>query len=186
MVGGSCRPGPGVMGMDSQRFKELAAPSLLNALLLQARRLTRNNADAKDLLQDTLERGLRHYDRFCYGSLAVWLARVMHNLFIDRCRRRRTDPLPLEHDHTPVAAVLSPSPRWMRVSDELLQQAVATLDPLSREIFLKHEVVGRSYNQIAADLGIAPATVGSRLFRTRLKIREYLCSALPADGVAHE
>jgi len=174
------------MGMDSQRFKDLAAPTLLSSLLVQARRLTRNSADAKDLVQDTLERGLRHYDRFSYGALGVWLARVMHNLFIDRCRRRRTDPLPLDNQNAPVAPTMGPSPRWMRVSDEMLQQAVATLDPLSREIFLRHEVAGKTYAEIGADLGVAPATVGTRLFRTRQKIREYLSGSFEQDGVAHE
>ena len=172
--------------MDSQRFKDLAAPARLSSLLVQARRLTRNSADAKDLVQDTLERGLRHYDTFSYGSLGVWLARVMHNLFIDRCRRGRTAPLPLDHQTAPIAPALAPSPRWMRVSDEALQQAVAALDPLSREIFLRHEVAGKTYAEIAADLGVAPATVGTRLFRSRQRIREHLDGAFEQDGVAHD
>lgn len=171
--------------MDPQRFKDLAAPSLLRSLLVEARRLTRNSADAKDLVQDTLERGLRHHDRFSYGSMGVWLARVMHNLFIDRCRRRRADPVPLDSENVPHAAP-GPAPRWMRVSDEMLQRAVASLDPLSREIFLRHEVAGKTYTEIAADLGVAAATVGSRLFRTRHKIREFLTTVFDKDGVTHD
>jgi RNA polymerase sigma-70 factor (ECF subfamily) len=172
--------------MESQRWKDLAAPQLLNSLLVEARRLTRNGADAKDLVQDTIERGLRHADRFSYGSLGVWLARVMHNLFIDRCRRRRTEPLPLEIESVPAPLPVGPTPRWMRVSDESLQRAVAALDPLSRQIFQEHEVEGKSYAEIAADLGVAPATVGTRLFRTRQKIRECLNQSFEQDGVAHE
>jgi RNA polymerase sigma-70 factor, ECF subfamily len=173
--------------MESRRFEDLAAPHLLDALLVEARRLTRNGADASDLVQDTIERGMRHYERFSYGSLGVWLARVMHNLFIDRCRRRRTEPLPGEIDSVPAPPPpVGPPPAWMRVSDEMLQQAVATLDPLSRDVFIKHEVEGQSYAQIASDLGVAPATVGTRLFRTRRKIREFLLRSFEQDGVAHE
>ena len=172
--------------MESERWKDLAAPNLLNSLLVEARRLTRNGADAKDLVQDTIERGLRHYDRFSYGSIGVWLSRVMHNLFIDRCRRRRTEPLPLESEAVPAPPPVGPTPRWMRVSDEGLRQAVAALDPLSRDIFQKHEIEGKSYAEIAADLGVATATVGTRLFRTRQKIREFLLRSFEQDGVAHE
>jgi RNA polymerase sigma-70 factor, ECF subfamily len=172
--------------MESERWKDLAAPNLLNSLLVEARRLTRNGADAKDLVQDTIERGLRHYDRFSYGSIGVWLSRVMHNLFIDRCRRRRTEPLPLETETVPAPPPVGPTPHWMRVSDEGLRQAVAALDPLSRDIFEKHELEGKSYAEIAADLGVATATVGTRLFRTRQKIREFLLRSFEQDGVAHE
>ena len=153
---------------------DLVGPDLIEHLTEQATRLTRNPADAKDLVQDTIERGLRNRHRFSYGSLGLWLTRVMHNLFIDRCRRKRLDPLSKD---TPDPAIAGDAdfgqdvPIWTQVSDEMLQQAIDALDPPSREVFLRHEVDHWPYARIAAALGIAVPTVGTRLHRARRKIR---------------
>src|SRR3954468_8728711 len=61
----------------------------VRVLSMQASSLAANPVLAEDLVQDTLERALRHQGRFCPGtSLRSWLMRIMRNLFIDRCRER--------------------------------------------------------------------------------------------------
>jgi RNA polymerase sigma-70 factor, ECF subfamily len=162
-------------GGEASGLQALGEPQVLGPLLVEARRLTGNSSDAKDLVQDTIERGLRHYDRFSYGSVDLWLVRIMRNLLIDRRRRQSAGPMRGVKDRDlPVEMPLPSPPMWMKVSDEMLRQAQATLHPLYREAFVKREIEGKSYKEIAQDLGVSTATVGTRVFRSRLKIREYL------------
>jgi RNA polymerase sigma-70 factor (ECF subfamily) len=158
---------------------------LQSELLLEAGRLTRNAADAQDLLQDTLERGLRKGERFTYGSLRAWLMHIMRNLFIDRCRSRRTaqanvDLLSLADESPP-----APLPAWATVTDAELEAAVAALDPSARSVVVLREREGLSYAEIAQRLSIPPATVGTRLLRARRRLRELLePTSAGSEGVA--
>src|SRR5215475_1051441 len=64
--------------------------ALLTAI---ARRLCGNDADAADLVHDTYERALRAWDRYSdRGNLRSWMVAILHNLFIDRCRKHRRAP----------------------------------------------------------------------------------------------
>src|SRR5690349_16353158 len=77
-------PQPGVAAFS-------AAVAEHHALLSgMARRLCGEGAEAQDLVQDTLERALKSYDRLAPDSnVRAWLITILHNVFIDRCRRRR-------------------------------------------------------------------------------------------------
>ena len=67
----------------------------LPGLVRYARYLTRNPADADDLVQDTLERAIARGDTFRGdSSLPTWLHRVMHRRFLDTRRRRIPEPTP--------------------------------------------------------------------------------------------
>src|SRR5215475_8652844 len=62
-------------------------------LTATARRLCGNDADAADLVHDTYERALRAWDHYSErGNLKAWLMAIMHNQFIDRCRKGKRDP----------------------------------------------------------------------------------------------
>src|SRR5947209_9864481 len=72
----------------SAREFESEAISQLSALLGVASRLTRNNADAQDLVQDTLLKAMRARDQFEAGTnMRAWLLRILTNTFINRYRR---------------------------------------------------------------------------------------------------
>jgi RNA polymerase sigma-70 factor (ECF subfamily) len=148
---------------------------LQSELRREAGRLTRNAADAEDLLQDTLERGLRKYELYRYGSLRTWLVHIMRNLFIDRCRRKRRVESGVELLSIPAES--APLPKWAEVSDGALAAAIAELDPLAREVIVLKEREGRTYMEIAARLGIPVNTVGTRLLRARQKLRKLLAGA---------
>jgi RNA polymerase sigma-70 factor (ECF subfamily) len=176
--------------MSEPKFGALAAPHLLDQLFAHALRLTRSRADAQDLVQATVERGLRHFDRFSYGSLAVWLTRVMYNLFVDDCRRRKHETVQSELELDQVApcsdSLPERPPEWTRVSDHMLEEAVNELEPLSRAIFMDHEVEGLRYEEIARKRGIPIGTVGTRLYRARRRMRATLLRRAEAGDPALE
>jgi RNA polymerase sigma-70 factor (ECF subfamily) len=100
----------------------------------------------------------------------------MHHLFIDRCRKlsRRPPHDAIEGESVP-EEVIEPEPPWASLSIEDVRAALAELDASFRRVYELHVFEKYSYDQIAADLGIQKATVGTRLNRARHKLREILC-----------
>ncbi|MFT3695561.1 MAG: RNA polymerase sigma factor [Kofleriaceae bacterium] len=144
------------------------------ALLGIARKLCRNNDDAHDLVQNTYERALRKLDRYGeQGNAKAWLVAIMHNLFIDQCRakkrRGQTTELPTE------LAQPEPTepPKWTKLDDKQVTAALAKIGDEFRRVYELH-AAGKSYDEIAAELKIAKATVGTRLLRARQKLRDQL------------
>ena len=141
--------------------------------------LTRNTAEASDLVQDALERALREWDRFTPGTNArAWVTAILSRLFIDGWRRRRRRPALVALDDMDLAGpppdvAADPAP-WDNVSDADLDRAVAALpDPL-RDVFRLNVVDHLSYGDISATLGIPVNTVGTRLMRARRRLRASL------------
>jgi RNA polymerase sigma-70 factor (ECF subfamily) len=147
-----------------------------------ARRLCGNDADAADLVHDTYERALRAWERYSdRGNLRSWLVAILNNLFIDRCRKHRRTPRTEALDHHEVAAPEpSAAPAWSHVTDQQIDAALATLGPEFRRVYELH-VRGRSYDEIAAELRIAKATVGTRLIRARKKLKDALLRDLGGE-----
>jgi RNA polymerase sigma-70 factor (ECF subfamily) len=148
-----------------------------------ARRLCGNDADAADLVHDTYERALRAWDRYAdRGNLRSWMVAILHNLFIDRCRKIQRTPRTCALDDLEVAApeVAAP-PAWSRVTEQQVTAALATLTVEFRRVYELH-AGGRSYDQIAAELQIAKATVGTRLVRARRKLRDALLRELGGEA----
>ena len=147
-----------------------------------ARRLCGNDADAADLVHDTYERALRAWDRYAdRGNLRSWLVAILNNLFVDRCRKHRRTPRTEAIDEVEVAAPEpSAAPAWAHVTDQQIDAALATLGPEFRRVYELH-VLGRSYDEIAAELNIAKPTVGTRLIRARRKLKEALLRDLGGE-----
>jgi len=147
-----------------------------------ALRLCKTPVDADDLAQDCMERALRRFDTLTPGTNArAWLLTILHNAFIDRCRRRTIDKLAHDIDGVPLPAPEpSEPPAWASVTAEQLAAAVARLDDEFRAGYRLHGD-GRSYQEMAATLGIPVNTVGTRLSRARSKLRALLEAALVAQ-----
>jgi RNA polymerase sigma-70 factor (ECF subfamily) len=140
-----------------------------------ARRLCGNDADAADLVHDTYERALRAWDRYAdRGNLRSWMVAILNNLFIDRCRKTRRTPKTEAIDDLELAApeVAAP-PAWTNVTDQQITVALATLGTEFRRVYELH-ALGRSYDEIAVEMKIAKATVGTRLIRARKKLKDAL------------
>lgn len=162
-------------GADFSRDVLPLQPNLMRVAL----GLTRNAAEASDLVQDALERALREWGRFTPGTNArAWVTAILSRLFIDGWRRRRRRPALVGLDDTDLAGpspdgAPDPAP-WDNVSDADLERAVAELpDPL-RHVFTLNVVDHLSYGDIGAALGIPVNTVGTRLLRARRRLRASL------------
>ncbi len=163
---------------DSHSFAAFARQheALLRATAL---RLCGNPADARDLVQDTIERGLRNLERFQPGTDGrAWLLTILHRLFIDRCRsrtRERRADLSVEEVEERIAAPeVEAAPAWASISPEQLEEALARIPEEFSAVYRLHAIEGRSYIEISGKLGIPKATVGTRLIRARRKLREVL------------
>lgn len=148
--------------------------SEVSALATLARQLCGNSFDADDLVQDTLERALRAQSRYVdRGNRTGYLATILRNRFRDQFRvmRRQTQPTN-EIDRVP-----APDPTelaaWEHVTPDQVSQALSQLDDSFRRVYELY-ARGRSYGDIARELGISINTVGTRLLRARAKLRGLL------------
>jgi RNA polymerase sigma-70 factor, ECF subfamily len=141
----------------------------------QAVGLLRNQTDADDLVQDTVERALAHQHLFRPGtSLKAWTRSIMRNLFIDGTRRRPVwVTVDLDQLTAPSPTPTEPGPLDLfRVEDVLL--AAGQLRGREREMFNLAHVQRLPYQRIAERFHMRADTVGTRLFRIRRKLRAIL------------
>jgi RNA polymerase sigma-70 factor, ECF subfamily len=164
-----------------RRARERLEAALVDAepvLSRIAERMCANAADARDLVQDTLERATRQGLPPEVRNPPGWLVTIMHNIFIDRCRARSRRPNhePLADQHTNVTQIDPdpPEPAWSRITVDDVRAALTELDPTYSEVYDLHTFQHWSYDQIAARLSIQRVTVGTRLNRARKKLREVL------------
>jgi RNA polymerase sigma-70 factor, ECF subfamily len=146
-------------------------------LAARARALCRPPLDPDDLVQDVLERALRGSVGLRDGArLRSWLFTILTNTFIDRLRQLRAQPHPEDVDAAELAADgdTEHDPDWAALTGDHLRDAVARLPDELREVYTLHALEGRDYLAIAAQLGIAKATVGTRLLRARKQLRALL------------
>jgi RNA polymerase sigma-70 factor, ECF subfamily len=154
-----------------------AVVALRPDLLVLARRTCASEADAADVVQDTLESALQAGDRLtAVENLKAWLVTILHRRIIDLFRRREREQLgdPPEEPAVTQEAPPADAPLWSRIDIAQLRAAVERLEPEFREVFVLHAFERRSYRHIAEALGIPSNTVGTRLLRARRKLRVLL------------
>lgn len=143
-----------------------------------AYRLTGNPDDASDLAQEVLLRVRRGLANYQPGSFDGWLWRITRNAFLDdirRKKRRPTSSLPEEIDR--FSAISTPSPDDVLASIRLgedVQKALLGLPYDFREAVVMCDVIGLSYDEIAAASAVPVGTVRSRIHRGRKMMREAL------------
>jgi RNA polymerase sigma-70 factor (ECF subfamily) len=149
-------------------------------------RLTRNPADAEDLVQETYLRAFRFQERFAAGSnLRAWLFKILTNTAISRFRhtsRESGDASLDEMEESDLYARIAQSGQGESAEDELLsavldvdvRQAIEELPEPFRIAVVLSDVEGFSYKEIADMLEIPLGTVMSRLFRGRRILRKRL------------
>lgn len=149
---------------------------LLPKLRSFALRLCRNPDQADDLVQTTCERAIRSLDQFDPATrLDSWMFRILQNLYLnslrDSANRSRLFDLAmmdLEESYDGAKAAAS------SLELKKVQSFIGQLDEDNRQVLLKIAVEGRSYKDVAEELGVPIGTVTSRLARARLKLREWL------------
>jgi RNA polymerase sigma-70 factor (ECF subfamily) len=152
-----------------------------------ALRLTRNRADADDLIQETLTRAYASFGRFEPGTNAkAWLYRILTNAFITSCRKRRHEPQltsisDLQDWQFARATYCPPSglrPPDIEVLDKLpdphLQRALQQLPGHFRTAVYLADIEGYGCKEIADIMGTPIGTVTSRIYRARRQLRGLL------------
>ncbi len=166
---------------------EASVLSQLGILYHTALGMTNHPQDAEDLLQETMLKAFRFAHTYQPGSnLRAWLFRILHTSAINRYRKQATQPIPLPDieqidsflaSHASKETRLSsPDPAEALLYQELsaeVQQALATLSPLSLSILLRASEE-MSMQEIADDLCIPLGTVLSRLYRSRQSLQKRL------------
>jgi RNA polymerase sigma-70 factor (ECF subfamily) len=157
---------------QQQDFDDLVLP-LIEALYTRAFFLERTRGEACDLVQDTLERALRSFHQFRSGTnVRRWLFRIMHNLFVDRYRRRAREVRSTSIDDLDLPAPEpDPAPPWEHLNDDDIADLLSGLSRPFREVLELHFLNNLSYQDIGRSLSIPTATVGTRLLRARNKLR---------------
>ncbi|HLL85365.1 MAG TPA: RNA polymerase sigma factor, partial [Longimicrobium sp.] len=102
-------------------------------LYRKALQLCGSQSDARDLVQETFERGLRSYDRYKpQGTGVSWLMTILRNLVIDRCRSRVREPRVMDSPEELEAQLAVPEPEagpaWSTITPEQVREALGKLN----------------------------------------------------------
>ena len=156
----------------------------LEPLYATALRLTRNRADAEDLVQDTLVKAFRFSDKFERGTnLRAWLSTILHNTWRNRVRDAgreavEVDSTRLEGAETAVdGSSTSETPEQLLLRntlDEDLRVALDELPDVFRQAVWMRDVEEFSYAEIAKMLDVPIGTVMSRISRGRRMLLDHL------------
>ncbi|MCS5478895.1 RNA polymerase sigma factor SigE [Corynebacterium sp. YIM 101645] len=147
-------------------------------------RLSGNPHDADDLTQETFMRVFRSLKHYQPGTFEGWLHRITTNLFLDMVRHRskiRMEALPEDYDRLPGTDMTPEQAYNVANLDPALQAALDSLSPDFRVAVVLCDVVGMSYDEIAATLGVKMGTVRSRIHRGRTQLRSSLEAAAQKD-----
>ena len=156
----------------------------LDALYHVALRLTRNRAEAEDVVQEALLRAFRNFRRFNPDTnCRAWLFTILRNVFLNRVRREGRE-VP-EGDATLLTAAAdsatAPEPTgnpeeefFQTVVHGDVDRALQTLPLVFREAVVLADLEGLSYKEVAEVLGCPVGTVMSRLSRGRHLLRNAL------------
>ena len=180
-----------------ERFEREVLPLLPN-LYSAALRMTRNPADAEDLVQETYLRAYRGFSGFEEGTnLRAWMYRILTNTFINSYRKKQREPVTVQEDDLDEwylydklgESGVEPSAEAeviRSMPDEDVQRALEALPEGFRLAVLLADVEGFSYKEIAEILGIPIGTVMSRLHRGRRALEKALWERVRERGLVSD
>jgi len=175
-----------VLGGDRDAFRVLVERHSRRLFRL-AYRMTGNEQDAEEIVQDALVRAYRRLDRFEQrANFGTWLYRICANCALDRMRKQRTEDVHREHAPAPdddaqgpleTAASETPGPERLALSGELgqgVRTAMNSLSATERAAFVMRHVDGHSIEEIAEALGLNIGATKNSVFRAVQKLRRHL------------
>jgi len=190
------------MGISREGFEKQVL-ALVGSMHGVARRLTRNDTDAEDLVAETVARAWKALDSLeSDAAFRAWIFRILHNTFISE--RRRADARPqcesmesedldatnpafsiFEQMHQPFLLWFSnPEQEFLdRLLREDLERALATLPEHQRVVVILADLEEFNYREIADTLGVPVGTVRSRLARARGALQKLLWEQAQAHGL---
>ena len=157
-------------------------------LFRAARAILKDDAEAEDAVQDAYLDAYRHMGEFRGDSqVGTWLVRIAVNHALMRLRKQKRHSVVVSFDQPETADAMDsvdqlPDDRNEPASDmmmrgeirQLLERRIDELPLTYRAVFILREVEEMSVDETAEALGIAPATVRTRLFRARALLRQAL------------
>lgn len=187
-------PAPQELSQDDRDrlFAEQAIP-LIDQLFGAALGMTRNRADAEDLVQETFMKAYTKFHQYQQGTnIKAWLYRILTNTYITHYRKAQRSPkrsggeevedwqLAAAASHDEKGLVSAEKEALDNIPSSQLRTALESLSEDQRVVVLLSDVEGFAYKEIADMLDIPIGTVMSRLHRGRKNLREGL-SALAAE-----
>jgi RNA polymerase sigma-70 factor (ECF subfamily) len=180
------------MKLPREQFEKLALEQL-DLLYRVARRLTRSEDEAADLVQETFLKALKGAAAFDLQEHGIrpWMVRIMHNICFSRADRAKREPVlmesgPLEQAGPPAPNQRFPFQQGFEGMDERLVMALKELPPDYQMVLLLWAVEDFSYKDIADSMEIPIGTVMSRLHRARQKLTELLHDYAIEQGFIRE
>jgi RNA polymerase sigma-70 factor (ECF subfamily) len=175
-----------VLGGDADAFRVLVERHSRRLFRL-AYRMTGNEQDAEEIVQDAFVRAYRKLDRFeSRSNFGTWLYRICANCALDRMRKQRTEDTRREPtrdledgEDSPVDVAPSeaPGPERLAMSGELgkeVRLAMESLSATERAAFVLRHVDGHSIEEIARTLGLNLGATKNSVFRAVQKLRRHL------------
>ena len=180
------------------RFEAEALP-YLDQLYGAALRMTRNRADAEDLVQDAYAKAFGSFHQYRPGTnLKAWLYRILTNTFINSYRKKQREPLQSDAEtvedwqlhraasHDPVGLPSAENLALDALPDSDIKEALGQLTEDRRLAVYLADVEGFSYKEIAEIMDTPIGTVMSRLHRGRRQLRELLADYAREYGYGEE
>ncbi len=188
MEGGDAAQVMQALGGDHDAFRVLVERHSRSIFRL-AYRMTGNEHDAEEVVQEAMLRAYRRLDRFeSRSNFGTWLYRIGVNCALDLMRKRRSEmdqraqpsvrdeeegaPSPMER-----VASSAPAPDRLALSVELREQvreAMATLSPVERTAFVMRHFDGCSIEEIGKAVGLNNGSTKNSVFRAVQKLRKHL------------
>jgi RNA polymerase sigma-70 factor (ECF subfamily) len=168
-----------------KQFEAEAVPHM-DALLRTALRMTKNQTDAEDLVQETMVKAYRFWDKFEPGSnCRAWLFKIMTNIFINEYRSKSRTPVSVNMDDIDdnflygQLASMPPGRNpeeelFAKIFDDDVKKAIEELPDDFRLVVVLSFLEGFSYQEIADIIDLQLGTVKSRLHRGRKLLQKKL------------
>ena len=170
--------------MPGRIFEKDVLPHL-DAAFNYARWLTKNDADAEDVVQDACVRAMRFFSSLRDNNARAWFFAIVRNTWFSRVSRRANAaaaPLSDTMRDESADAALDPEERLLQQHTVALVRAALNELPADfREVMVLREIEGMSYKEIAAVLRVPIGTVMSRLARARERLLAVLRPRTPME-----
>jgi RNA polymerase sigma-70 factor (ECF subfamily) len=171
-------------GASSLSFEDAVLPHIDSAYKL-AHWLTKNEADAQDVVQEAYLRALKFFNSFHGSDSRPWLLTIVRNTCYTWLKRNRpTEAAELDEAiHLEATEALDPEEIVILNSEKMaVREALETLPLEFREILIMRELEELSYREIAAMVAIPVGTVMSRLARARQKLQALMVTPTPVPS----